>query len=336
MRTDANIEHLLRHFPSLPPRERRECLGSAGGFSGARFWRIVTPAGRFCLRRWPAGHPSPERLRFIHAALLRAQAAGLDFVPAPLSTDQGHTFVRRDGALWELTAWLPGEADYVQRPGGARLAAAMKALARFHLAVADAAGADRVGPSRGIAERLERLRWFRGEAAARIRRELDRTAAGSVLGETLREHGPTIVERFVSRADEIERELVDMVELIFPQQPSIRDVWHAHVLYTGDRVTGLVDYGAMRIESVAGDVARLLGSMTTESNNWTIGMDAYESVRPLSHIEHSATGVFDRSGKAMAGMNWLTWLLLEGRTFEDERAVAKRIGEIVQSPKTGE
>ena len=59
-------------FYALDQRSVRkiEPLANAGGWSGSRLWRICDAAGReLCLRRWPAEHPTVERLRLIHAAL---------------------------------------------------------------------------------------------------------------------------------------------------------------------------------------------------------------------------------------------------------------------------
>ncbi len=68
--------------------------------------------------------------------------------------------------------------------------------------------------------------------------------------------------------------------LAAPLQPCIRDVWHDHVLFVGDDVSGLVDFGAMQPDSVAADIARLLGSLAGDDRQaWTIGLAAYESVQ---------------------------------------------------------
>src|SRR5437763_1299451 len=40
-----------------------------------------------------------------------------------------------------------------------------------------------------------------------------------------------------------------------PVQPCLCDVWHDHVLYTGDAVTGLIDYGEVKPDHPAVDLA---------------------------------------------------------------------------------
>ena len=73
------------------------------------------------------------------------------------------------------------------------------------------------------------------------------------------------------------------VDRTWPLQPCLCDVWHDHVLFDGDRVTGLIDYGAMKIDHPAVDLARLLGSLAEDDlAGWTIGLAAYREVRPLS------------------------------------------------------
>ncbi len=66
------IATIVRRYPADCQPTRVESLGSAGGLSGARFWRIVAPRGVLVLRRWPTEHPTPERLQFIHAVLQHA------------------------------------------------------------------------------------------------------------------------------------------------------------------------------------------------------------------------------------------------------------------------
>ena len=81
------------------------------------------------MRRWPAEHPTPRRLEWIHDKLLRAAGCGIDFLPVPHRTRHGKTYVVEGGSLWELTDWLPGVADFHKRPTDHRLESAMLAIA---------------------------------------------------------------------------------------------------------------------------------------------------------------------------------------------------------------
>ena len=113
-----------------------------------------------------------------------------------------------------------------------------------------------------------------------------------------------------------------------PLQPCIRDIWHEHVLFEGETVSGLVDFGALRPENVAADIARLLGSLAGDhAADWKLGLSAYEQVRPLSASERELITAFDRSAVLMSGIQWLQWIYLEGRTFEAPQRVLDRLDE---------
>jgi homoserine kinase type II len=115
-----------------------------------------------------------------------------------------------------------------------------------------------------------------------------------------------------------------------PLQPCLRDIWHDHVLFQGDRVSGIIDVGSMRPDTVATDIARLLGSLCgKDRDGWTKGLTAYESVRPLDDPERALVGTFDRSQMMLAGVNWVEWVFVEGRTFSDPSAVLKRMEHIL-------
>src|SRR5262245_25923632 len=98
-------------------------LGNHGGFSGARLWRIVGPQGEYCLRAWPS-ETAAQQLRQIHQLIDQARDAGLSFVPRILRADNGESIVSHQDRFWEVAAWLPGKADFHQRPTPERLAAA--------------------------------------------------------------------------------------------------------------------------------------------------------------------------------------------------------------------
>ena len=111
-------------------------------------------------------------------------------------------------------------------------------------------------------------------------------------------------------------------------QPCIRDVWHDHVLFQISSVSGIVDFGAMRAESIASDIARLLGSLVHDDMvGWHLGMSAYQSVRTLSDAESLLVTAFDRTTVLMGGLQWLEWIYCQGRQFEDREAVIARLDE---------
>ena len=331
------IARILHQYPPDCHPSRVQPLGSAGGMSGAQFWRITTPRGELALRRWPPEHPSPERLRFIHTVLAHAAQNGVMFLPVPIAGRNNQTFVEESGHFWELMPWLPGTADYERNPSVDKLRAALRALAKFHIAAA----------TFGVGGQAETRP---GSSATAINRHLSRLhdlshggvhkLAHAITDATWPDLAP-LARQFVAEQPRVVpyaiAQLEPLAAVTLPLQPCIRDIWHEHVLFTGNEVTGIIDFGAIDIDTPATDIARLLGSLVPvspprsgegpgegESAGWQIGFAAYSAVRPLSAIEHEAIKALDTSGPILAGCNWIRWIYVEGRIFKNRGQVIDR------------
>ncbi|HWB07835.1 MAG TPA: phosphotransferase [Pirellulales bacterium] len=299
-----------------------EPLSSAGGFSGASFWRIHALRGILCLRRWPREHPDRQHLEFIQAVLWHVHQEGFRLVPLPLETRSHTGYVCEAGQLWELAPWMPGAADYHQNPSPNRLRAAAQTLARFHQAAATFPlphGGSRTAP--GLQSRLERL-------AAWTELKLARLSASIADADwpELADRARRLLPLFRRAADVVAETLRQAAPIRVPIEPCIRDIWHDHVLYVGEKVSALIDFGAMRADSVATDIARLLGSLCGDDGPaWLDALNAYDSVRPLSSGEALLVTAYDRSNTLLSGMNWLEWIYLDARQFENRAAVCERL-----------
>jgi Ser/Thr protein kinase RdoA (MazF antagonist) len=302
---------------------RVQPLGNRGGFSGARLWRIRTDTADFCLRAWPGGDPTPERLRRIHQLVQAAHDAGLTFVPAVLATEVKTTWIEHQGRLWELTRWMPGRADFHAAPSPERLEAACIALARLHDAWA-------AYPSTGRCPAVQRrLEWFQEWSA--LVRAGSRPPFAAVAPSAVHRHAERAWRLLQYWADWVPRMLGPWAERVVPLQPCLCDVWHDHVLFDGDTVTGLVDFGAAKVDHVAVDLARLLGSMADDDQRLAAaGLHAYRRVRPLSLEAEALVGVLDRTGTIVALATWLKWLYRDRRPLDDPEQAARRLAELVK------
>jgi homoserine kinase type II len=351
----CDISQILNQYPPDCQPTRVEPLGSAGGMSGAQFWRVGAPRGVLLLRRWPLEHPTPDHLRLVHAVLQYAAWRGIEFVPVPICTAAGETFVRYGGYLWEIALWMPGQADYELSPNLQKLQSALQALARFHVAVAGFRGHDstpvrvgghaesppnRLATSPTISRRLTLLRDLQHGGIRRLSEAITRTTWPDLasFAQQFVAVLPTAIPQAIAQ-------LAPLADVPFALQPCLRDIWHDHVLFTGDEVTGLVDFGTMDIDTPACDIARLLGSLVPTSpprysgegpidaDTWQTGLAAYHAVRPLSADETRAVTALDTSGVVLAGYNWIRWIYIERREFENHAQVIERFRRIVKRMK---
>ena len=314
---NAAAAEVLRRYPRPLWSGAPLPLGNRGGFSGARLWRLDGP---LCLRAWPAGFHT-QRISFIHHCMTHARAAGLTFTPRLFPTAAGTTAVEHAGRLWELQEWLPGEADYHRAPSPAKLRAAVAALARLHLCWQSLSPASVACPA--IERRLNIVREWQTLVQTGWR---PLPPADDPVGPAAERAWRLLP----GRIDAIPERLKRWADRAWPLQPCLCDVWHDHVLFDGDRVTGLIDYGAMKIDHPAVDLARLLGSLVEDDpDGWAAGLAAYRDVRPLSADEAELARALDATGAVAAAAVWLRWLYHDGKEFEDRAAAGRRLEEIL-------
>jgi Ser/Thr protein kinase RdoA (MazF antagonist) len=316
---DPSARLVLAHYGLSPAVVH--FLGNHGGFSGARLWRVEAGESSFCLRAWPPDDPAPDRLRRLHDLMAVARADTLAFVP-PVLPAAGATFIAHDGRLWELTAWLPGRADFHQRPHPARLHAACVALARLHHTWAAHPAAQGTCPA--LVRRLDRAKAWLALTSSGWRPRPDRR---DPVGPWV-EPAWQLLSLWTGRVTAL---LAPWADRPFPLHPCLCDVWHDHVLFEDDAVTGIIDYGSVKIDHAAADLARLLGSLVgDDATAWAVGLDAYASVRPLSLDEQALARALDRTGVILGTANWLRWLYHDGRTFANRQLVADRLAGLVR------
>jgi len=301
-----------------------EYLGSAGGFSGARFWRIRAAEAAYALRRWPQGAPDRRRLKLIHAALRQTVEAGVRELTLPLDTLDGKSFVSHAGHLWQLEPWSAGET-YSAAPSTARLSAAFRWLASYHAAAESLPEYSPRRVPRSIEDRLQRLSAFDGGGLREIARSLGRAG----WPET-----DSLAPRVLQLAEPRIRPALARLSAVagnYPQLPALRDIWSEHVLFDGEEVAAVIDFGSLDVDTPATDIARLAGSMCwDQQDDWSLALDAYQRVRPLSANQRDLVAVLDAANVVLAGLNWLRWIYVEGRQFENREAVAARLKAALQ------
>jgi homoserine kinase type II len=321
--SDRDAAEVLGRYPGLGRAARLAPLGNRGGFSGARLWRVEAMGTALCLRAWPPHQSDAGRLGHIHRLMVRSRLAGLPFVPAVFPA-AGATAVEHAGRLWDVTEWLSGRADFHEHPTAARLESACSALARLHDAWKGAGP-----PAPAACPALQRRLTAAAEWRELLRggwRPLERADPN----DPVRPVAERAWRALASRVDEVPRRLAPWAHRPGPVQPCLCDVWHDHLLFEGDRLTGLVDYGAVKPDHPAVDLARLLGSLVEDdSDEWRAGLAAYRTVRPLTDDEAELARALDETGVVLGAAMWLRWLYEERRAYDDRGAVAGRLGVLV-------
>jgi homoserine kinase type II len=265
-------------------------------------------------------------LQFIQAVLWHVHQEGFHLVPLPLETSRHGGYVTHASHLWELAPWMPGRADYHERPSSQRLRAAMQALAQFHEAATSFPLPDvSPVPSPGIRQRWEQLEQLQSGGLARLRNSIQ-----PALWPALAERAERLLSLFPLAAPQVSTLLSRALTARAPLTPCLRDIWHDHVLFEGDDVSALIDFGALRPENVAADVSRLLGSLVADDHDdWSAGLAAYQTIRPLLSVERQLVTAFDSSSVLLSGLNWIQWVLVEGRQFEAREAIITRLDAVL-------
>ncbi len=343
------IPQVIRH-ELVAPHEVHLGAMASGGLSGAWIWQGQSPHGPVALRAWPTVHPTPERLSQIHAAMRTARQLGLEIIPRIFGNRQGDSYVSDGQRLWELTQWMPGAADYHSAPSAQRLQAAMRSLAELHLAWYRAAAGDAstawsncsaavasvVGPVSGasptVAERRQKLEFSLQQQSA-WQRCVFASGADCAARQTdslVNVFGPNFSEPTAAALSSLAqqtllhlaalgpgllRHLIEVQATPVRLQFVLRDVWSDHILFSEDRVSGIIDFGAARVDEPATDVARLLGSLEPlDASRWLLGWQAYHAGNP--HIELVRVQLLDRVGTLLAAVQWLQWLVIQPRQFD--------------------
>jgi aminoglycoside phosphotransferase len=274
---------------NVPPLEAVRALGAAGrgwepvapGFSGARVWRGTAPdAPPVALKEWPEG-VSAERVARVHRWLGRA--AHLAFVP------KVRAFAFVAGRAFEVCDWMPGAPALA--PTDAQFAAACEALGALHAAWES----ERTfGPCPAVLRRLEVLRAL--------------PPARDSLLEQVR-------DAVRARVPVLLRELEPWERVAVPLQPCVRDPRAADVLFEGDRVSGIVDFGAADVDSPAADLARYVADVSPARVE--CALRAYREAGAPAELVRALA----RTGAACALAGWLA----RGEPLSARAAVRVRV-----------
>lgn len=327
--------------------------------SGATVFRCQLGSGdSLALKCWP-DRTAPARIREVHHVMQQARNHGCECVPrvhsvAPGTKDRPETVFSHGKRYWDLTEWMPGEP-----PSGAVLSRATLdqvragafVIARFHQACSRL-GAQH-GPPPAVLARLARL----GELESLVPQALELADPLGTAGERAPELHVALQDacRLVQRnwnevSRRIARSLSQYVDQKVRIQYVLRDIHREHILFTGGKPTGLIDFDAVRIDTTATDLARWVGGFLVPASNlsdldsenvWDAAVAGYHDNDTLKDGIQTELDVPMARDLCFATTwislgNWLVWLLLQRREFPaGPQAVVARLHELTASATLG-
>lgn len=306
----------------------------SSGFSGASLWKINTSESQsLCLKHYSSGSLTVEQLDGIHRVLIHAFNEGCDFVAKPMRLTDGFTTVvagapnTPTAGLWDLSTWVPGSP--VTSFSDAQIETAFASIARFHKAAAQVNLA--FGPSPNLKQRQAQLaKLVRPESPALD--EASDLLKTESIDPSLRGPLTTIVDLLLrapqSQIASLRTRLNEFATMELPLHPVVRDLRAEHLLFTDDQLTGLVDFDAMQMDSVAYDLSRLTSSMRLSESQLHLALATYHAERPIQPAEAKLTQLLTGISRLLAPLSWVNWLVLEQRSFSNLAAVEKRLKEV--------
>lgn len=303
----------------LGPKPKMSVSRVSQGLSGGEVFRCRSPERSFALKRWPAG-TTEQRVDEVHCVQIYAHQT-LPLLPRLCFIRENCSRLTLGSRHFELSTWLPGTAfakemaDKSERiPAAAAVAAAVNsgaaAIARFHVATQGLGTALAFAPA--IFQRLKRLGEIRQELPAVLANSGKMTGSARLAAEYLIRNWQRL--QFAS-----ESLLRPLALKQVPIQWVLRDCHREHILFENGVVSGIVDFDAIRQDTVGSDLARWVGSfmdlgVKTELL-WGEAFAGYSSVRAISPCEQQLSGAIEEASWYIHLANWLTWMTDPSRTI---------------------
>ena len=319
----------------------REVTQADGGFSGADVFRATTDDGReLAVRRTPELIALPtSRLSELHHLLREMSRRGCNTIAVPMQTIDTTTspvesWLKFDEDIWQMEPWMPGTSLTGQEMTSLHLSAAIVSLHQFHRRAAESVVA------------VSQSEWFRNghqpSPAAQRRLTLASDLSCGMLrtlrlklandrDERFRGLAMRVCESLEKGLPWLLRELTEIGRMRFALQPVIRDIWRAHVLFTGSTVTGMIDLTAAASDHVALDVTRLLRSWYGAGNTKIeMAVNEFQTMRPFNANERRLLQTLDASTVLLSPVTWLRRRVNSGDDARCRDDVIVRLTELTE------
>lgn len=202
-------------------------------------------------------------------------------------------------------------------------------------------------PAPAIEERIGRLQWLNQNLPRCLNTELQgRVHPGvaiqvSAAQKLLRAKWSDAARRMATVLAPLQHRKVSVHYVL-------RDIHREHALFTDDRVSGMIDFDAVRVDTPAVDLARWATSFSEYRQNPQRTIDhvlagycsapTFSQRPPKLESVDAATAEFRalllaiaESSTWLSLANWVIWIVDESRQFPDFQRVAERLDRLIES-----
>jgi len=299
----------------IPPRVAKEIsilFGAAAnlsaindrGLSKAIVYRIDTLVARYAMKRWPVTMER-ERLQEIHRFQNYLAESEKPFTPGLVKWSNGNTLLEADGVCWEISDWKPGSP--IEDLGDAddnQIRQCAEALASIH-SRSETYGTQVIIPV-GLKQRFDGMVAAIHPQTDKRRRFLDSISAHNKY------LAANVLNDLYVRSTCIMPSVLDSVKRMAERSTKcfwiLRDVWREHLLFRENRLAGILDFGAARIDWPGLDFVRAFGTLMFESDpRWPLALAHYLNQRPDESMVLSDLLAIHRASVALSALQWLDW-----------------------------
>lgn len=328
----------------------------SGGFSGASVLRAEDSSGAaFAMRRTPHSAVMPAERYCETLALLREMSLrGCGMIPVPLNhqqssltilqtlrqpafvnLDSSQTRIHANDCVWQMEPWMPGEpAQGPPTPG--QVQSTLEALSLFHRTAAECTHvrqqARSVAPwfhvSEGYAPGISRRLSIVTELSDGLLTSFIKSVAAETDPE-FRSCAKRVCAALEFWLPWLRKQLTEAARSRYRLQPVVRDLWRPHVLFTADRVTGIIDLNAMAPDHVGLDVTRLFRSwFGADIDRIREALTLFRSQRLLDASEWQLLQAYDASTALLSPVTWLRRRFIDAAADCTSREVLLRLAEL--------
>ena len=303
-----------------------------GGLSGAAVFVCQSTDQKFALKRWPPGTKA-ARVDEVHQWLTESRRT-CSLIPALVRSTLGATRLSWESYHYELATWVPGEPVDDQSDGdrlAEMIAAGAEAIAKFHDSARHLGVSN--SPPPAVLRRLGRIDALRRELPAALADQPSPTPTLRWAADWLRRVGSGTLDAAAFRLGRWAGQLL-------PTQVVLRDVHRDHVLFLDHRVSGIVDFDALGIDSIAADLGRwvagLLSRELTEPAEsadrlWAAAERGYRRYGRISSGEIELARDIAAASEVIQLANWVVWTHSDWPRFHHcKDLVDRRVSEIMR------